>query len=56
MKDLNPRKAALQNDRPVKIVKLNNDFVSSFIRKVFHESNGNAHFPDDLKLADMNQF
>ena len=36
---------------PVKITKLNNDFVSPFISKVFNESIENASFPDNLKLT-----
>ena len=45
IKDLNPKKSAPQNDIPVKIRKLNADFVSPFMIKIFNKSIEHDNFP-----------
>ena len=47
------KKSALKNDIPIKILKLNADFVLSYICKVFNESIKYANFPYELKLVDI---
>lgn len=45
IKNLNSKKSGPQNDIPVKILKLNADFVSPFIIKIFNESIEHDNFP-----------
>ena len=51
IKNLDTKKAAPQDDTPVKILKLNNDIFSQYLSQIFNESNGAANFPNELKYA-----
>ena len=50
---LNTKKAAPQDDMPVKILKLNNDIFSQYLFQIFNESIEVANFPNELKYADI---
>ena len=50
---LNTKKAAPQDDMPVKILKLNNDIFSQYLFQIFNESIEVANFPTELKYADI---
>ena len=51
IKNLNTKKAAPQDDIPVKILKLNNDIFSQYLSQIFNESIEAANFPNELKYA-----
>ena len=53
IKNLNTRKAAPQDDIPVKILKLYNDIFSQYLSQIFNESIEAANFPHELKYADV---
>ena len=53
IKKLNTKKAAPQDDIPVKILKLNNDIFSQYLSQIFNESIEAANFPNELKYADV---
>ena len=53
IKNLNTKKAAPQDDIPVKILKLNNDIFSQYLSQIFNESIEAANFPNKLKYADI---
>ena len=53
IKNLNIKKAAPQDDIPVKILKLNNDIFSQYLSQIFNESIEGANFPNELKYADI---
>ena len=53
IKNLNNKKAAPQDDIPVKILKLNNDMFSQYLSLIFNKSNEAANFPNELKYADI---
>ena len=55
IKKLNTKKAAPQDDFPVKILKLNNDIFSQYLSQMFNESIEAANFPNKLKYADITQ-
>ena len=50
---MNTKKAAPQDDIPVKILKLNNDIFSQYLSQIFNESIEAANFPNKLKYADV---
>ena len=52
---MNTKKAAPQDDIPVKILKLNNDIFSQYLSQMFNESIEAANFPNKLKYADITQ-
>ena len=52
---MNTKKAALQDDIPVKILKLNNDLFSQYLCQIFNESIEAGNFPNELKYADITQ-
>ena len=54
IKNLNTKKAAPQDDIPVKILKLNNDIFSQYLSQIFNESIEAASFPNELKYTDVN--
>ena len=54
IKNLNTKKAAPQDDIPVKILKLNNDIFSQYLSQIFNESIEAANFPNELKYTDVN--
>ena len=54
IKKLNTKKAAPQDDIPVKILKLNNDIFSQYLSQIFNESIEAANFPNELKYTDVN--
>ena len=49
IKNLDIKKAAPQDDIPVKILKLNNDIFSQYLSQIFNESIEAANFPNELK-------
>ena len=51
---MNTKKAAPQDDIPVKILKLNNDIFSQYLSQIFNESIEAANFPNELKYTDVN--
>ena len=53
IKNLNTKKAAPQDDIPVKILKLNNDMFSQYLSLIFNKSSEAANFPNELKYADI---
>ena len=53
IKNLDTKKAAPQDDIPVKILKLNNDIVSQYLSQIFNESIEVANFPNELGYADI---
>ena len=53
IKNLNTKKAAPQDDIPVKILKLNNDIFSQYLSQIFNESIEAANFPNESKYADI---
>ena len=53
IKNLNIKKAAPQDNIPVKILKLNNDIFSQYLSQIFNESIEGANFPNELKYADI---
>ena len=53
IKNLNTKKAAPQDDIPVKILKLNNDIFSQYLSQIFNESIEAANFPNELIYADI---
>ena len=53
IKKLNTKKAAPQDDIPVKILKLNNDIFSQYLSQIFNESIEAANFPNELKYTDV---
>ena len=53
IRNLNTKKAAPQDDVPVKILKLNNDIFSQYLSQIFHESIEVANFPNELKYLDI---
>ena len=46
---MNTKKAAPQDDIPVKILKLNNDIFSQYLSQIFNESIEAANFPNESK-------
>ena len=54
IKNFNTKKAAPQDDIPVKILKLNNDIFSQYLSQIFNESIEAASFPNELKYTDVN--
>ena len=53
IKNLNTKKAAPQDDIPVKILKLNNDIFSQYLSQIFNESIEAANFPNESKDTDI---
>ena len=53
IKNLNTKKAAPQDDIPVKILKLNNDIFSQYLSQIFNESVEAANFRNELKYTDI---
>ena len=53
IENLDTKKAAPQDDVPVKILKLNNDIFSQYLCQIFNESIEAANFPNELKYADI---
>ena len=53
VKNFNTKKAAPQDDIPVKILKLNNDIFSRCLSDIFNESMEAANFPNNLKYAEI---
>ena len=53
IKNLNTKKAAPQDDIPVKILKLKNDIFSQYLSQIFSESIEAANFPNESKYADI---
>ena len=50
---LNPKKAAVENDIPAKILIASNDISSIFLTKIYNESKDDQIFPGTLKNADV---
>ena len=50
---MNTKKAAPQDDIPVKILKLNNDIFSQYLSQIFNESIEAANFPNESKDTDI---
>ena len=50
---MDTKKAAPQDDIPVKILKLNNDLFSQYMSHIFNKSVWVAKFPNELKCADI---
>ena len=50
---MDTKKAAPQDDIPVKILKLNNDRFSQYLSHIFNESIEAVNFPNELKFADI---
>ena len=50
---MDTKKAALQDDIPVKILKLNNVVFSQYLSQICNESIEAANFPNELKYADI---
>ena len=53
IKNLDTKKAAPQDDIPVKMLKLNNDIFFQYLSQIFNESIEAANFPNELKYADI---
>ena len=53
IKNLDTKKAAQQDDMPVKMLKLNDDIFSLYLSQIFNESIEMANFPNELKYADI---
>ena len=53
IKNLNTKKAAPQDDIPVKILKLKNDIFSQYLSQIFSKSIEAANFPNESKYADI---
>ena len=53
IKNLNTKKAAPQDDIPVKILELNNDIFCQYLSQIFNESIEAANFPNELIYADI---
>ena len=53
IKNLNTKKAAPQNDIPVKILKPYNDIFSQYVSQIFNESIEADNFLNKLKYADV---
>ena len=53
IKNLDTKKAAPQDDMPVKMLKLNDDIFSLYLSQIFNESIEVANFPNELKYADI---
>ena len=53
IKNLDTKKAALQDDIPVKMLKLNNDIFSQYLSHIFNESIEATNFSNELKYADI---
>ena len=54
IKTLNTKKACLDGDIPVKLIKMNEDIFSRLIFQNFYRSFVNGEFPHCLKLAEVN--
>ena len=50
---MDTKKAAPQDDVPVKMLKLNGDIFSQYLSQIFNESTEAANFPNELKYADI---
>ena len=50
---MNTKKAAPQDNTPVKILKLNNDIFSQYLSQIFNGSTEAANFPNASKYADI---
>ena len=50
---LDARKASVENDIPVKILKGSNDIVSHYLPSIYNDSKKSKHFPVLLKYADV---
>ena len=51
IKNFNTKKAAPQDDIPVKILKLNIDIFSQYLSQIFNESIKAANYPNELKQS-----
>ena len=56
IKDLDPKESATKDDIPIKILKLNANFLSFFLSKVFNESIKYANLSDYLDQQIYLQF
>ena len=50
---MNTKKAAPQDDIPIKILKLNNNSFSQYLSQIFNESIEAANFPNESKYEDI---
>ena len=53
IKSLDPKKACVENDIPIKILIGSNDIVSGHIAKMYNKSKNLENFPNSLKFADI---
>ena len=53
IKNFNTKKPPLQDDTPIKILKLYNDIFSQYLSQIFNESIEAANFPKELKYANI---
>ena len=53
IKNLDTKKAMVENDIPTKILLKTNDIVSNHLSNFFNESKKQQHYPTMLKIADI---
>ena len=53
IKELNSKKASIENDIPVKILIGSNDIVSNYISDIYNDCKNDGNYPHSLKLADV---
>ena len=56
IKSLDPKKACIQDDIPVKVLIGTNDIVSGRISGIYNKSKNTGSFPNSLKTADITLF
>ena len=49
--DLDPKKASIENDIPIKILIRSNDIVSKHLADIYNNSKNNENYPSSLKLG-----
>ena len=53
IKELNSKKASIENDIPVKILIGSNDIVSNYLSDIYNDCKNDGNYPTSLKLADV---
>ena len=53
IRNLDQKKAGVENDIPVKILMGSNDIASEYLSKIYNNAKNNCNFPQLLKLADV---
>ena len=53
IKTLDPKKASIKNDIPVKVLLGSNDIVCSYLANIYNTSKNSESYPDALKAADV---